>query len=138
MAAFAGEFRNAAGEREPAARSVLIESPTGSGKTVMGLLAARLLQDRHGLRAGWAAMRRNLLTQTAAENAAKRLGVEPLHLISMFDRDPPREVDLLIVDEAQHDAASSMAHLHNVIRPRYIIGLTATPFRVDPHEALLR
>jgi superfamily II DNA or RNA helicase len=29
-------------------RSVLIESPTGSGKTVMGLLVARALQDALG------------------------------------------------------------------------------------------
>ncbi len=128
---FAGETTAADGQPEPAARSVLIESPTGSGKTVMGLLIARLLQDRFGVRVGWAAMRRNLLAQTAAENAAKRIGVEPLRLISMFDRDPPREIDLLVVDEAQHDAAASMAHLHNTLRPRWIVGLTATPFRAD-------
>ena len=35
------------------------------------------------------------------------------------------------MDEAQHDAAASMAHLHNVVRPRWILGLTATPFRTD-------
>ena len=130
-ALLAGEALAADGSAEPAARSVLIESPTGSGKTVMGLLLARVLQDRFGVRTGWAAMRRNLLAQTAAENESKRLGVEPLHTISMFDRDPPRDVDLLIVDEAQHDAASSMAHLHNTLRPRWIVGLTATPFRSD-------
>src|SRR5436853_605018 len=29
----------------------------------------------------------------------------------MFDRNPPGGLDLLVVDEAQHDAASSMAQL---------------------------
>jgi len=49
----------------------------------------------------------------------------------MFDREPPTNLDVLIVDEAQHDAASSMAHLHQLIRPRFILGLSATPFRAD-------
>jgi superfamily II DNA or RNA helicase len=111
-------------------RSVLIESPTGSGKTVMGLLAAWGLQRARGLKVGWVAMRRNLLTQTAAEIAERQLGVQ-CEFISMFDKDPPRGLDLLVIDEAQHDAANSMAHLHSVIRPRFILGLSATPFRAD-------
>ena len=131
VAHLAGRFVDAAGEPAPAARSVLIESPTGSGKTVMGLLIAKLLQDEFGVRVGWAAMRRNLLAQTAAENASKRVGVDPLATVSMFDRDPPPGIELLVVDEAQHDAAASMAHLHNTLRPRWILGLTATPFRTD-------
>ena len=131
VAHFAGRHVDGGGAASPAARSVLVESPTGSGKTVMGLLAAKLLQDEFGARVGWAAMRRNLLAQTAAENAAKRIGVRGLACVSMFDKRPPGGLDLLVVDEAQHDAAASMAHLHNVVRPRWILGLTATPFRTD-------
>ena len=130
-AMFHGRHPNGAGELEPAARSVMIESPTGSGKTVMGLLAAKWMQRQHGLKVGWIAMRRNLLTQTAIENGRMGIGVEPIHFISMFEKNPPADLDLLVVDEAQHDAASSMAHLHNVIRPKWILGLTATPFRTD-------
>jgi superfamily II DNA or RNA helicase len=111
-------------------RSVLIESPTGSGKTVMGLLIAKALQERFGLRVGWVAMRRYLLAQAAAENRARGIGVDATFL-SMFDKDPPSGLDLLVVDEAQHDAAASMAHLHNVVKPRFILGLSATPFRAD-------
>lgn len=111
-------------------RSVLVDSPTGSGKTVMGLLAAGQLQRRLGVRVGWVAMRRNLLAQAAEENQRLHLGVECCFL-SMFDKRPPADLDLLVVDEAQHDAAASMAHLHNVIRPRFILGLSATPFRGD-------
>ncbi len=116
------------GEPEPAVSSVLVESPTGSGKTVMGLAVAAHLQRHHGMRVGWAAMRRNLLAQAAAENA-RGFGVD-LHLISMFDRRPPR-VDLLVIDEAQHDGALSMANLHSFIKPEKILGLSATPFRSD-------
>lgn len=111
-------------------RSVLVESPTGSGKTVMGLLIAAGLQKELGLRVGWVAMRRYLLAQAREEAAARGIPVRA-EFISMFDRDPPAGLDLLVVDEAQHDAAGSMAHLHNVIRPRYILGLSATPFRAD-------
>jgi superfamily II DNA or RNA helicase len=53
-----------------------------------------------------------------------------MELISMFDRNPP-VVDLLVVDEAQHDAATSMANLHSQIRPRWTLGLSATPYRSD-------
>lgn len=113
-----------------ALRSVLIDSPTGSGKTVMGLLIGRALQDALGLRIGWVAMRRYLLDQARAENENRRIGVNATFL-SMFDREPPTNLNVLVVDEAQHDAASSMAHLHQVIKPRFILGLSATPFRAD-------
>src|SRR4051794_25680116 len=68
-------------------RSILIDSPTGSGKTVMGLLVARALQEQAGLRVGWVAMRRYLLAQARAENEQRRIGVEAAW-ISMFDREP--------------------------------------------------
>jgi len=111
-------------------RSVLIDSPTGSGKTVMGLLIARLMQLKLGVSVGWVAMRRNLLEQAREENLRRAVGLDG-HWISMFDKSPPQGLDMLVVDEAQHDAAGSMAHLHNVVRPRFILGLSATPFRAD-------
>src|SRR4051812_10489607 len=111
-------------------RSVLIDSPTGSGKTVMALLVARAMQEHLGVRVGWVAMRRYLLAQAREENDRCRLGVDAVY-VSMFDRDPPSGLDLLVVDEAQHDAAQSMALLHQRVRPRFILGLSATPFRAD-------
>lgn len=128
---FLGTHKNGAGDVEPSARSVMIESPTGSGKTILGLLVAKVLQQQIGVRIGWVAMRRNLLQQADAENRSKGINVDPIRFLSMFEKQPPADIDLLVVDEAQHDAASSMAHLHNIIRPRWILGLTATPFRTD-------
>ena len=126
---FHGEHRNRAGELEPAAHSVMIESPTGSGKTIMALAIARYMQRRHGYSVGWVAMRRNLLAQAEREN--RRFGYDvDLRRISMFDKNPP-PADFLVVDEAQHDAAMSMANLHCEIRPKRVLGLTATPFRTD-------
>lgn len=109
--------------------AVLIESPTGSGKTVMGLWCAAELQRLHGYTVGWCAMRRNLLTQAAAEREARGFDLDMV-TISMFDKRPPK-VDLLVVDEAQHDAAASMASLHGALKPKKILGLSATPFRTD-------
>ncbi len=125
---------------EPPARSVMIESPTGSGKTVMGHLVSKVLErEIPDLVVGWVAMRRNLLSQAAAENKNLGINVKNIHYVSMFDREPTELLKaradgkpiLLVVDEAQHDAASSMAHLHNKIEPNMILGLTATPFRTD-------
>ncbi len=112
------------------ARSVLIDSPTGSGKTVMGLgIAAHAA--RLGKRVGWVAMRRNLLTQAGDTRDRFGFDVPNMRMISMFDKDPPTDVDWLVVDEAQHDATYSMAHLHDRIRPEKVIGLSATPYRSD-------
>ena len=111
-------------------RSVLIHSPTGSGKTIMGLLAAKGIQQKKKLRVGWVAMRRNLLTQVQRENSQKLVGVE-MSVFSMFDRSPPPDLDMLVVDEAQHDCTASMMTIHNLIRPKFIIGLSATPYRTD-------
>ncbi|QGJ71278.1 Type III restriction protein res subunit [Planctomycetales bacterium 10988] len=124
-----GDWINRFGQQESAAKSVMIESPTGSGKTVMGLTVAKVMQERFGWKIGWVAMRRNLLQQAQAENLSRGFGVE-METISMFEKDPP-QVDMLIVDEAQHDAAMSMANLHSIIHPKRILGLTATPFRTD-------
>ncbi len=137
---FGGRYIRLDGATEPAAKSVMIESPTGSGKTVMGLLACKVLQEEYpGLVVCWVAMRRNLLAQAAAENVTKGINVKDIHFVSMFDDHPDELVKakeegrqiLMVIDEAQHDAASSMAHLHNLILPQRILGLTATPFRTD-------
>ena len=128
IASFQGTARDAKGVLEPLVSSILVESPTGSGKTIMGLAIARWMQQKLGMRVGWTAMRRNLLAQAAAENG-RGFGVG-LKLISMFDKHPP-QVDLLIVDEAQHDGALSMANMHSIIKPKKILGLSATPYRTD-------
>ncbi len=119
-------------------KNVLIESPAGSGKTVMAFCGmAKVLENAERLfgkpasevQFGWVAMRRNLLAQAAKENADK-LQVPNVHYISMFDAEPP-VVDMLIIDEAQHDAANSARHVYRKCDPKIALGLSATPFRTD-------
>lgn len=113
---------------EKEADSVLIESPVGSGKTAMALMAALPYAEK-GWKIGWAAMRRNLLRQIKEESVRIEFPY-PITTISMFDKNAP-QVDLLVVDEAQHDPTASMETVHSKARPKKIIGLTATPQRRD-------
>jgi superfamily II DNA or RNA helicase len=113
--------------------SVIIESPTGSGKTIMGLTVAKALQGNKKLfknkpTVGWVAMRSNLLVQAEVSN--KMIGVENISYISMFDKDPVK-CDILILDEARHSACSSGNTIVDACSPKFILGLDATPQRPD-------
>jgi superfamily II DNA or RNA helicase len=109
--------------------SALVVVPTGGGKTHVALSAAQVLQRKAGLRVGWCAARRELLRQAEAENERFGFGVE-MRMISLFDRRAP-QCDLLIMDEAHHDACVTAANLQAHVRARYVVGLTATPWRTD-------
>lgn len=108
--------------------SVLIESPVGSGKTGMGLHIGQHYAEQ-GMSVGWCAMRRNLLKQAQGDKDKFDLDY-PLTTISMFQTVAPH-VDVLFVDEAHHDATASMNTIHGMIKPKLIIGLSATPKRSD-------
>ena len=106
--------------------SVCITSPTGSGKSVIGLKVAEHLVSL-GLSVGWVAMRRNLLRQVAKMN--QLWNKTDMHFISMFDSNPEK-VDVIILDECQHAATESFNHIanHDV---KFMLGLSATPLRTD-------
>ena len=125
--------------RKQAYASVVIESPTGSGKTCMMLLTVRELQRRDPeLFVCWFAMRRNLLRQAAAENFNRGVGAS-IGFFSIFEKVSADILEakaagrkiLMVVDEYQHDSCNTMANLHNVIRPDFVLGATATPYRSD-------
>ena len=143
---FSGHYADRAGVVYKPARSVMIESPTGSGKTVMGLLTAKQMQVNpldfgcDTLHIAWVAMRRNLLKQAGEENREKEIQAR-IDFVSMFAKEiperllhvnrNPRTKVLLVVDECQHDAADTMGTIHARINPEYTLGLSATPFRTD-------
>lgn len=138
---YAGTYVGRNGQSNPAFKSVMVESPTGSGKTVIGFMTAKLLQRQstQPIAVGWIAMRRNLLTQAERENITKQFNIDNIHFVSMFDKNPEELVSLkrkgykvlFVVDECHHDSASSMVHLHNLIQPDHVLGLSATPYRTD-------
>ena len=139
---YMGTHKDRQGRQQAPHKSVLIESPTGSGKTVMGMMVAKALQqidpDLHVM---WVAMRRPLLNQAVRTND-EMVGVKNFHAVSMFASEPKELIAarnagktiLMVVDEAQHDSAASSAHLHNLIQPDFVLGLSATPYRADKQK----
>lgn len=113
--------------------SFMITSPTGSGKTVMGLHLAKTLHERFGWRTNWVANRRKLLSQVIdMQTTHFPSEVEKGYLtpVSMFDKHPPH-ADILMVDEGHHDACASAALVHARTEPKLVIGYSATPQRTD-------
>ena len=118
-------------------RPILV-APTGAGKTVMGVAIARRL-DAATL---WVAHRRELVAQAAAavREAGGECGVilagerpcpeAPIQVASiqtLARRELPHH-DIVVIDECHHATAASYARVLD--RPR-VLGLTATPFRLD-------
>lgn len=122
-------IRNTLDAVEEGHKHILIEAPTGAGKTIIAHLIAIELYKRYGYTAGWCAMRRHLLAQAAEENANK-IGHKHIEYFSMFDKQPPK-VDVLIDDEGHHSAAESAVTIYQKVAPEIHIALTATPFRTD-------
>lgn len=123
----------------------LIESPCGSGKTIIALQLAKAYKnyanqllrcDSGEVGIAWIAGRHNLLTQTDRENKAF-VGCEDVHYISQFitslDDHPITKYKhiMMISDEAHHSSCYTVQSLVNALDPCHIIGLTATPKRGD-------
>ena len=109
--------------------SVLIESPVGSGKTIMGLLVIKALQEENpNLKVNWVASRKHILGQT------DRVNQEFFHcninLVSVFNDNPP-PADMVVLDEAHHEATQSCLNMYEKTRNRLTLGLSATPLRTD-------
>jgi superfamily II DNA or RNA helicase len=109
--------------------SVGIVSPTGSGKTIMGMRFLKWLDENHPhLTVNWVAMRRQLLRQAAHENN-EMFGLKNVNFVSMFDSNPPKS-DIIVIDELQHSSTESFNHVSNW-DVKFILGMSATPFRTD-------
>ena len=110
--------------------SIMIEAPVGSGKTIMGLLVVQALMRERGapLSVNWVANRRHLLKQVAEMNTLY-FGID-VNYVSMFDKVPP-QADIVILDEAHHEATVSSANIFARSANNYTLGLSATPLRTD-------
>lgn len=98
----------------------------------MALEILRQLEEEFGWRSNWVAMRQNLLRQVEEANE-NYFGLKNMTPLSMFSKEVP-ECDITVVDEAQHDAASSCSRIHSLSKSKVILGLSATPFRTDSLE----
>jgi len=134
-------------------RMGLVCAPAGAGKTVLGLVAvARRRQP-----ALWLTHTVELARQAAAR-ATTVLGLAPdeiglvgdgqctigaritVALVQTLARGiPPALLNVghLVVDEAHHIAAAQMAAVVSQFPARYVLGLTATPYRRDKLDAAI-
>lgn len=110
-------------------KTVMVELPTGAGKTIIALRLAQILSETFGWTIGWTCMRRSLLDQAA--NVNRETFKLPIKFFSSFTKEPPDGIDLLIEDEAQHSASETSTRLFSKIDPKLHLSMTATPFRTD-------
>lgn len=127
-------------------KAVLLVSPTGSGKTIIAAEIIRLAVQRSS-RVLFLAHRRELIQQTA--DKLNRFGVRhgivmagvrpalqhPVQVASVQTlarrRDVLTAVDLIFFDEAHHAAAGSYTDILEWYPRARVVGLTATPWRLD-------
>jgi superfamily II DNA or RNA helicase len=135
----------------------LLVAATGTGKTVMAALDYRRLCDRLGRkpRLLFAAHRRRILDQSRATYATILKdpdfgeilgdGETPLigrHVFAMVqslrndavESLDPEAFEVVVIDEVHHAAAASYRALLEHLRPIELLGLTATPERMDGED----
>ena len=126
-------------------RSVLMQSPTGSGKTAMLVYMMRRAAER-GKRAFFLVHQRELLMQTSRAMwdqklehgliaPGKRISKLPVQLASVQTLvrrlDRYQEPDLIVIDECHRAAAATYMRVLEAYPNARVIGLTATPARTD-------
>lgn len=135
----------------------LLVAATGTGKTVMAALDYRRLRANAGrdLSLLFVAHRRRILDQSRATFATVLKdpefgeilgeGQRPergRHVFAMVqslrnatvERLDPDQYDVVIIDEVHHAAAESYTALLEHLKPKELLGLTATPERMDGQD----
>ena len=133
----------------------LVVAATRTGKTVVAALDYRQLVERHGdLSLLFVAHREEILKQSLRTyQAVLRSGdfgeihgagrtAEGRHVFAMIQslqearisEIAPDAFDLVVVDEFHHAAADSYDRLLSHLQPRELLGLTATPERLDGRD----
>ena len=127
-------------------RSIIIESPTGSGKTALTAMMVKTAASK-GIRCWFLMHRIELLRQSMITFGS--VGVDFGIAAAGFTTDTSKLVQLcsvgtisrrlsklsapglIIYDECHHVAAKSWADIHTAYPLAFHIGLTATPERLD-------
>ena len=134
----------------------ILVAPAGSGKTVVGIsmIAARktntlVLVHRRPLLEQWRTQLANFLEVDLKEigqiggGKDKRNGLLDVAMIQSLIRkgevgDLVAEYGQVIVDECHHLPAVTFEQVLRQIKARYVLGLTATPYRRDGHQPIIQ
>jgi len=133
----------------------ILSAPPGSGKTVIAIaaIAARkrntlILVHRKPLMQQWRLQLSSLLGIDKKEigliggGKNKATGLIDIAMVSSLEReegadDRVAEYGSVIMDECHHAAAVSFEKVLSQVRAKYILGLTATPYRRDGHQPII-
>ncbi len=137
--------------REEGKTIALVQGATGSGKSAIGVLDAKKV----GGRVLFLAHTKELVEQGAVnfEHLWNEVSVgrfyEDFHdtdthvvcgsiqsIIRNLDLFKPDDFDYLIIDECHHASAKSYTSILSYFRPKFTLGLTATPERADGEDLL--
>ena len=137
--------------REECKTIALVQGATGSGKSAIGVLDAK----QFGGRVLFLAHTKELVEQGAGNFERLWQGVsvgrfyENYHdtdsfvvcasiqsVIRNLDQFKPDDFDYLIIDECHHASAKSYTAILTYFRPKFTLGLTATPERTDGADLL--
>ena len=127
-------------------RSVMVQMPTGTGKTmVLAELVKRLMMRDEGIRILIVAHRRELIEQIKA--TVKRMGLNADNQLSVINNQTiivesiqtiSRRIatiefapSLVVIDEAHHALAKTYKMMWNAWPDARFLGLTATPCRLN-------
>jgi superfamily II DNA or RNA helicase/HKD family nuclease len=135
--------------RQQGHRRALVVAATGLGKTLLAAFDSRNVLPAGG-RLLVVAHRRGLLDQAASafgrvrgdhesqgfvDQASKQKDADQvfasIFCLDTFSDQELRAFDYVVIDEAHHGAAASYRRLFEVASPRFLLGMTATPERLD-------
>lgn len=124
--------------------------PTGTGKTFLSAFDAKkfegkvlfivhrldiLNQSKDAYEKVWSEAKLGLLTGESKENVfssrvlfASKDTLRNNEILTKFKRD---EFDYIIIDEVHHGHAPSYKNILNYFEPKFLLGITATPDRMD-------
>ena len=120
-------------------RSVMVQMPTGTGKThIIGAIAKSYISKGHTVfviahRRELVAQAQNTLQLYIDENGMKKVEVFSVQWLNRHVSEVKSKPSLIVIDEAHHSVAKTYTSIIEAFPKAKIVGLTATPCRLNGH-----